>query len=125
MNVFSKLKEAGGWGYVVFAAALTICAGSKLPSPPTLVEKGIKLTTFSAPLTGGMNIGWEVEDDRITLGEDEFIVEYQDRQIPSRTGWSDWKEAGRTKTTDFHADGFWRNRDIRLKVTVNKGALLK
>jgi hypothetical protein len=72
-----------------------------------------------------MNIGWETEDDRIVLGEDEFIVEYQERQIPARTGWSKWKEVGRTKTTDFHADGFWRNRDVRLRIRVDKGAISK
>ena len=111
--------------FTISAVLATIFAGSKPPSPPTVVEKGIKLTTFSAPITGGMNIGWEVEDDRITLGEDEFIVECQDRQIPSRTGWSKWKEVGRTKATDFHADGFWRNRDVRLRIRVNKGAIAK
>jgi hypothetical protein len=125
IKTFKKLKDAGGWGYVAFAAALTICAGMKPPSPPTLVEKGIKLTTFSAPLTGGMNIGWKVEDDRIKLGEDEFIIEFQERQIPARTGWSAWRELGRTKNVEFYTDGFWRNRDIRLKIIVDKGALLK
>lgn len=114
-----------GRGWVILAIAMTIFAGSKPPSPPTVVEKGIKLTTFSAPITGGMTIGWEVEDDRITLGEDEFFVDYQERQIPARTGWSQWRELGRTKTTDFHADGFWRNRDVRLRIRVNKGAISK
>jgi hypothetical protein len=111
--------------FIPMAIFATIFAGSKPPSPPTLVEKGIKLTTFSAPIIGGMNIGWETEDDRIVLGEDEFIVEYQERQIPARTGWSKWKEVGRTKTTDFHADGFWRNRDVRLRIRVDKGAISK
>lgn len=113
------------WGLIPLAVVMTIFAGSKPPSPPTLVEKGIKLTTFSAPITGGMTIGWETEDDRIVLGEDEFIVECQDRQIPARTGWSKWRELGRTKTTDFHANGFWRNRDVRLRIRVNKGAIAK
>lgn len=118
-----RLKKFGF--FVPMAILATIFAGSKPPSPPTLVEKGIKLTTFSAPITGGMNIGWEVEDDRITLGEDEFIVECQDRQIPARTGWSKWRELGRTRTTEFSADGFWRNRDVRLRIRVDKGAIAK
>lgn len=113
------------WGLIPLAVVMTIFAGSKPPSPPTLVEKGIKLTTFSAPITGGMNIGWETEDDRIVLGEDEFIIEYQERQIPARTGWSQWKELGRTKETKVSAKGFWRNRDVRLRIRVNKGAITK
>lgn len=125
IKAFKKLKDAGGWGFIVFAALMTIFAGSKPPPPPTVVEKGIKLTTFSAPITGGMTIGWEVEDDRITLGEDYFIIECQERQIPSRSGWSAWKVIGYTKETDFHADGFWRNRDVRLRIRVDKGAIAK
>lgn len=113
------------WGLIPLAVVMIIFAGSKPPSPPTVVEKGIKLTTFSAPITGGMTIGWETEDDRIVLGEDEFIVEYQERQIPARTGWSQWRELGRTKTTEFSADGFWRNHDVRLRIRVDKGAIAK
>lgn len=109
----------------IFALLTTIYAGSKPPLPPTILEKGIKLTTFSAPITGGMTIGWETEDDRITLGEDEFIVECQERQIPARTGWGLWREIGRTKTTEFSAKGFWRNRDVRLRIRVDKGAIAK
>jgi hypothetical protein len=111
--------------FFFFAAIATVFAGSKPPSPPTVVDKGIKLTTFSAPIFGGMDIGWETEDERITLGEDEFIIECQDRQIPARTGWSNWREIGRTKETDFHAEGFWRNRDVRLRIRVEKGAIAK
>ena len=125
IRTIKERMRACGWGWIILAVLMTIFAGSKPPSPPTVVEKGIKLTTFSAPITGGMNIGWEVEDDRITLGEDEFIVEYQERQIPSRTGWSQWREAGRTKSTEFSAKGFWRNRDVRLRIRVNKGAISK
>jgi hypothetical protein len=125
IKIIKERMRACGWGWIILAVLMTIFAGSKPPSPPTVVEKGIKLTTFSAPITGGMTIGWETEDDRIVLGEDEFIVEYQDRQIPSRTGWSMWREAGRTKTTNFHADGFWRNRDVRLRIRVDKGAIAK
>jgi hypothetical protein len=110
---------------MISAVLATIFAGSKPPSPPTLVEKGIKLTTFSAPIIGGMNIGWETEDERITLGEDEFIIEYRERQIPARKGWSEWREVGRTKTTEFSAKGFWRNRDILLRIRVDKGAISK
>lgn len=111
--------------FLIGAVLATIFAGSKPPSPPTLVEKGIKLTAFSAPVTGGMTIGWETEDDRIVLGEDEFIIECSDRQIPARTGWSKWRELGRTKTTEFSAKGFWRNRDVRLRIRVDKGAISK
>jgi hypothetical protein len=110
---------------IPFAVLATIFAGSKPPSPPTLVEKGIKLTTFSAPIAGGMTIGWETEDDRIALGEDEFIIECRDRQIPARTGWSQWREIGRTKETKFSAKGFWRNRDVNLRIRVDKGAISK
>ena len=39
------------WGLIPLAVVMTIFAGSKPPSPPTVVEKGIKLTTFSAPIT--------------------------------------------------------------------------
>lgn len=113
------------WGLALLAVAMTIFAGSKPPSPPTIVEKGIKLTTFSAPIIGGMTIGWETEDDRINLGEDEFVIECQDRQIPARKGWSQWRELGRTKTTEFSAKGFWRNRDVRLRIRVDKGAIAK
>jgi hypothetical protein len=125
IKIIKERMRACGWDWIILAVLMTIFAGSKPPSPPTVVEKGIKLTTFSAPITGGMNIGWEVEDDRITLGEDEFIVEYQERQIPSRTGWSQWKELGRTKTTEISAKGFWRNRDVRLRIRVDKGAISK
>ena len=111
--------------FIPMAILATIFAGSKPPSPPTLVEKGIKLTTFSAPITGGINIGWEVEDRRIVLGEDEFIVEYQERQIPARMAWSQWRELGRTKTTELHVGGFWRNRDISMRIRVDKGAIAK
>lgn len=111
--------------FIPMAILATIFAGSKTPSPPTLVEKGIKLTTFSAHITGGMTIGWETEDDRIVLGKDEFIIECSDRQIPARTGWSEWREIGRTKETKFSAKGFWRNRDVRLRIRVNKGAIAK
>lgn len=125
IKTIKERMRACGWGWIILAALMTIYAGSKPPSPPTVVEKGIKLTTFSAPITGGMIIVWETEDDRIVLGEDEFIIEYQERQIPARTGWSKWKKLGRTKETDFHADGFWRNRDVRLRIRVDKGAIAK
>jgi hypothetical protein len=125
IKTIKERMQACGVGWIIFAALMTIFAGSKPPSPPTVVEKGIKLTIFSAPITGGMTIGWETEDDRIVLGEDEFIVEYQERQIPARTGWSKWKELGRTKETEFSAKGFWRNRDVRLRIRVDKGAIAK
>ena len=125
IKTIKERMRACGWGWIIFAVVMTIFAGSKPPSPPTVVEKGIKFTTFSVPITGGMTIGWEVEDDRITLGEDEFIVECKERQIPSRTGWSKWQELGRTKTTKFSAKGFWRNRDVRLRIRVDKGAISK
>lgn len=107
------------------AVFATIRGGSKPPSPPIVVQERIRVTKFDAPSTGGMTIAWKADDDRIIIGEDEFVVMVSDRQIPSRTGWSDWRELGRSMTEEFHTDGFWRNRDVRIKITVDKGALLK
>lgn len=111
--------------FFFFVSIFAVYASTKPPEPPHVIDKGIRLTTFSAPIFGGLNIGWEIEDDRIVSGEDEFIVECQERQIPARTGWSKWKELGRTKETKFSAKGFWRNCDVRLRIRVDKGAIAK
>jgi hypothetical protein len=74
----------------------------------------------------GLVLEWETSDERITNG-DEYIIEYQERQIPARTGWSDWKEAGRVVVPNmkFAKGGFWRDRDCIYRVRVNKGAIAK
>jgi hypothetical protein len=98
---------------------MTIYAGSK----PTVIDKGIKLTSVVAHASGGIDIAWEIEDERITVGEDEFIVQYRERQIPSRTGYGKWKELGRTKDTSISAKGFYLDRDMLIRIKVNKGAI--
>lgn len=111
--------------FFFFVATFAVYAGTKPPNTPSVVDKGIKVTTFSAHIYGGMDIGWEIEDSRIVLGEDEFVIEYQERQIPDRTEWSSWRQLGRTKDTKLSAEGFWRNRDVRLRIRVDKGAIAK
>jgi hypothetical protein len=110
---------------LVMAIGAIIFGGSKPPSPPIITSEGIKVVTYSAPIYGGMEISWKTTDERIKLGEDEFIVQVKERQIPSRTGWSKWKDVGRTKDLKFFTKGFWRNRDILLRVIVDKGEVKK
>lgn len=110
-------------GLLVLAICAVWFGGSKPPSPPIVQEEGIKVLTFSAPITGGLEMTWETVDARIDVGTDDFIVYVSERQIPARTGWSAWRELGRTKETAFQTDGFWRNRDVRLRIAVDKGAI--
>lgn len=121
--IIKKLKSAGGLGLVVFAIAMTYAAGTKPdPPPPVVTEEGIKLTRFAVD-DGKLTLAWETTDDRIELGSDEFIIRVRERQIPARTGWSAPREIGRTKATEFTADGFWRDRDIMIWIEVDKGAI--
>lgn len=108
--------------FIAFAAAATFYAGSKPPSPPVVVEEGIKITTFEANAAGAV-IGWETTDERIVVGEDVFVVQYKERQIPRRTGYSEWKTLGSTIETSFSSKVFLRNRDIIIRVAVDKGAV--
>lgn len=110
-------------GLIVLTAVAIVVGGSKPPGPSVIQEQGIKVTSFTAPIWGGMNLEWETTDERIDLGSDEFVIRVSDRQIPARTGWSAWREVGRTTNTSFSVDGFWRSRDIRLKVEVDKGVI--
>ena len=107
--------------FAVFAALAIIFGGSKPPSPPVVVEKGIKVTSFYSAASGAV-IGWEVLDESIIIGEDVFIVQYRERQIPLKGGYSDWKTLGFTKETSFASKEFLRNRDIIVRIAVDKGA---
>jgi hypothetical protein len=108
--------------FAVFAALAIIFGGSKPPSPPVVVEKGIKVTSFNSAAQGAV-IGWEVLDESIIVGEDIFIVQYRERQIPRKGGYSDWKTLGSTKETSFSSKEFLRNRDIIVRIAVDKGAV--
>jgi hypothetical protein len=120
------LSKRGGFGLLLLAAAMTYSAGTKPDVPPVVVEEGIKITSLDVgESAGGLKIEWETKDERIVVGEDEFVVRCRDRQIPSRTGWSAWREVGRTKATEFSAGGFWKSRDIQLRIEVDKGAIAK
>lgn len=123
IRTIKKLHSAGGLGLVAFAFAMMLIGGSKPPSPPIVQEEGIKVLTYNAPITGGMTMTWKTTDNRIVLGQDEFIIKCRERQIPARTGWSAWREIGRTKEPKISKDGFWRNRDIQLRIEVEKGAI--
>lgn len=118
-----KLKTIRGkWGLVPLAAITLFAAGSKDPSPPTFIQEGIKLATWKAT-NYGWEISWEVEDDRIAVGYDAFIIQMSERQIPARTGWSPWREIGRTKDLKFAKAEFIRAKDVRLRIVVDKGAM--
>lgn len=81
----------------------------------TINIKSAKVTDTTATLS------WETDDNRIIIGEDEFIILKADRQIPSRTGWSDWYEVGRTTDTNFtYNGGFMKACDTKFKVRVDK-----
>lgn len=105
----------------IFAIAAVLYGGKK---PPVVIEKGIKIKSAEVTETSA-TIEWETTDERIKIGEDEFILLKSDRQIPSRTGWSDWQEIGRTTNTNFTYDGgFMKSSDIKFKIQVDKGAII-
>lgn len=104
---------------LAFAAVMILYGGTKPDTPPVILEQGIKLTQFD--VDDGLSVTWETTDDRIEVGTDEFIIRVSDRQIPARTGWSAWRELGRTTNTSFSAGGFWRNRDVRLRIEADTG----
>lgn len=120
---FIRLRKRDAIVMGAFAIGAIIFAGAKPPSPPIIQERGIKVVSYSAPTSGGVEMSWKVEDERIKVGEDEFVIYIQERQIPSRTGWSRKTEVGRTKELHFKKDGFWRNRDVVIWVEVDKGAI--
>lgn len=118
-----KTKEIRGkLGLIPLAVVMLLHAGNKPPSPPTLVQEGIKIATWKAN-NHGWELSWEVQDNRIILGEDTFIIQMCDRQIPARRGYGAWREVGRTKTLKFSKDEFIRARDVMLRIVVDKGAI--
>lgn len=106
--------------FILFAALATFYAGSKPPSPPVVVEEGIKVTTFESDASGA-TIGWETTDERIVIGEDVFVVQFKERQIPRIGGYSQWQTLGETTNTLFTSKEFLRNRDILVRIVVDKG----
>lgn len=120
-KIINAINARGGIGLLAFAVAMLLYGGTKPDTPPVVTKEGIKLTRFS--VDGKLSLAWDTTDDRIELGTDEFIIRVRERQIPARTGWSLPREIGRTKDTEFTADGFWRNRDIMIWIEVDKGAI--
>lgn len=121
---FSNFRHRqGSFGLILLAIAAVAFGGSK-GGGEIIAEEGIKLSSVSSDASG-LKITWETTDERIVVGEDEFIILAQERQIPSRTGWSTWKEIGRTKDTTFESSSFFRNSDYRYKVYVDKGEVTK
>ena len=112
----------GKLGLVPFAVMMLVFVGTKQPSPPTIVQEGIKLATWKAT-NEGWEISWEVEDDRISVGGATFIIQMCDRQIPARKGYGAWREVGRTKALKFEKKEFIRARDVMLRIAVDKGAI--
>lgn len=108
--------------FVTLLLGVAIAYGGTKPQPPPVVDRveGIKVTSFVSD-SRGMRMNWETTDARIEEG-DTFVVEYCERQIPQRTGWSNWKTL--TSTTDKSVDvpTFLRNRDARIRVSVYKDA---
>lgn len=125
--VFRKIKGVGKQGRAsmcLWCVLWCLYGGKKPDIPPVVTQEGIKLKTLEVGTgKGGLEVSWETKDDRIVVGEDTFIIKCRDRQIPARIGWGAWREIGRTKDTSFSADGFWKSRDIMIRIEVDKGAI--
>lgn len=103
-------------GCFAFSHIAFTCPGN----PPVVSKQGIKIEYLKND-SDGVFIRWSTADEDIKVGEDEFIIKYRERQIPARTGWSAKEyELGRTKELYYDVPGFYRNRDIRISVEVNK-----
>ena len=120
IKLFAKMR--GKAGLIPLAIMVILFVGLKPPSPPTIVQEGIKIATWKAT-NEGWEISWEVEDDRISVGDDTFIIQMCDRQIPARRGYGAWREVGRTKALKFEKKEFIRARDVMLRIAVDKGAI--
>lgn len=116
----SHLPSQGRNGLSCLAIALTLFGGSK-GEGGVVVEKGIRITNVQRNVSS-LEITWTPEDDRITEG-DEYIILMRTRQIPARKGWSAWKEVGRTKESAFSTQTFTLDKDIQLKIRVDKGGI--
>lgn len=107
----------------VVLGALTVAAilygGTK---PPVVVEQGIKITQRNIE-DNQVTLQWSTTDERIVVGEDSFRVLKKIRQIPARTGWSDWVLIGETIDTNFIHKCFMRGEDCIFKIQVDKGAI--
>ena len=118
------LKREARLPLAILAIGAILHGGSKPPSPPIVIEEGIKVTEYEAD-SKGATFRWETKDDRIVLGEDVFVVQYKERQIPAKNGYSDWKVLGTTKDTSFTSKVFLRNRDIIVRIVVDKGVVIE
>lgn len=125
MKLNKLIRRVSSLGFLVSAIMVigaTEQAGNK---GEVITEQGIQITDVKNTPEDGLSISWKTTDDRIVIGEDEFIVLIQERQIPARSGWSGWKEIGRTKDATFRDRAFYLNRDVRVKVYVDKGEVTK
>jgi hypothetical protein len=109
--------------FLPLAFAATKYGGSKPPTPPIITEEGIKIKSYKADSKGATFV-WQTKDDRIEIGKDVFVVEYRERQICSKTGYSAWRKLGETKEERFSSNVFLRNRDIIVRISVDKGAVI-
>jgi hypothetical protein len=107
----------------ILAIGAILFGGSKPPSPPVVMEEGIEIKSYKADAKGA-TFEWVTKDDRIEVGKDVFIVEYRERQIAPRTGYSAWRKLGETKEEKFSSNVFLRNRDIIVRISVDKGAII-
>lgn len=107
----------------ILAIGAILFGGSKPPSPPIVTEEGIEIKSYKADAKGATFV-WGTKDDRIEVGKDVFVVEYRERQICSKTGYSAWRKLGETKEEKFSSDVFLRNRDIIVRISVDKGAII-
>ena len=113
------MKIKGRFGLAVLAIAAIVYGGSK---PGVVVEKGIKITTRDI-YDNKVSLEWATTDERIVIGQDTFRIFKKVRQIPARSGWSDWKLIGETTGTNFTHQCFMRGEDCIFKIQVNKGVI--
>lgn len=115
-----KTKPLKALAIAVFFAVAIAYGGTKPPTPPPVVDRveGIQVTGFASD-ADGVRMSWETTDERIVDG-DTFIVEYCERQVPAKTGWSNWKTLTTTTEKSVDLPTYLRNRDARLRVSVYK-----
>lgn len=106
---------------LAFALVLALVGNdsAKPDQPPSVVvTDGIEMDKCTSD-ENGLDMSWHCSTN-IAVGTDEFRIMCRERQIPSRTGYSAWRELARTKGTNYTSSAFFRNRDVQFKIQVVK-----